>query len=141
MTTTGGDRGSAVIETVIVVPAFLLFVLLIVAGGRIMLAQQAVQAAAADAARTASISRTQAAAEHAGRAGAAASLTNQGLRCSSEQVSVDTHGFGSPVGTPAKIVATVTCQVDLFDLTVPGIPGSRRITATMTSPLDTYRER
>ena len=54
-----GERGSAVIEAVVGVPAFMLFVLLIIAGGRLAIAQQAVEAAAADAARAASIARTQ----------------------------------------------------------------------------------
>jgi len=45
------------------------------------------------------------------------------------------------VGTPAKISATVTCDVNLSDLFLPGVPGSKAITATMSSPLDTYRER
>ena len=54
------ERGSATIEAVIGVPAFLLFVLLIIAAGRIALARQAVEASAAEAARSASISRTQA---------------------------------------------------------------------------------
>ena len=53
------ERGSAVVEAAIGVPAFLLFVLLLVAGGRIAIAEQAVQASASEAARAASISRTQ----------------------------------------------------------------------------------
>ena len=53
------QQGSATIEAVIGVPAFLLFVLLIIAAGRIALARQAVEASAAEAARSASISRTQ----------------------------------------------------------------------------------
>jgi hypothetical protein len=35
----------------------------------------------------------------------------------------------------------VTCTVSLSDLLVPGIPGSRRLTARFTSPLDPYRSR
>lgn len=146
MVTTGraGDRderGSAVIEAVVGVPAFMLFVLLIIAGGRLAIAQQVVQAAAADAARSASIARTQGQARTAGTGGAATSLANQALRCASRRVDVDTTGFAAPVGTPAKVTATVTCVVDLSDVTLPGLPGTRTITATMSSPIDTYRER
>jgi Flp pilus assembly protein TadG len=136
-----GERGSAVIEAAIGVPAFMLFVLLIIAGGRLAIADQAVQAAAADAARAASISRTQSQAEAHGTSSAAATLDRQGLRCTSLQVGVDTSGFGAPVGTPARVSATVTCVADLSDLAIPGLPGHRRITATMSSPIDTYRER
>ena len=56
-------------------------------------------------------------------------------------ISVDTSGFGSPVGTPASVRATVTCVVNLSDLAVPGVPGTRTVSASMSSPLDTYRER
>jgi Flp pilus assembly protein TadG len=135
------ERGSSTIEAVIGVPAFLLFVLLIIAAGRIALARQAVEASAAEAARSASIARTQHHAKTDGTSGAATSLRNQGVRCASQQVDIDTSGFAAPVGTPAKVTATVTCIADLSDLSIPGLPGSRTITATMSSPIDTYRER
>jgi Flp pilus assembly protein TadG len=135
------ERGSATIEAVIGVPAFLLFVLLIIAAGRIALARQAVEASAAEAARSASISRTKSQAGANGASGAVTSLRNQGVRCTSQRVDIDTSGFAAPVGTPAKVTATVTCIADLSDLSIPGLPGSRTITATMSSPIDTYRER
>ena len=135
------ERGSATIEAVIGVPAFLLFVLLIIAAGRLAMARHAVEASAAEAARSASISRTQARAETDGVSGAATSLRNQGVRCTAQRVDIDTSGFAAPVGTPAKVTATVTCIADLSDLSIPGLPGSRTITATMSSPIDTYRER
>jgi Flp pilus assembly protein TadG len=134
------ERGSAVIEAVIGVPAFMLFVLLIVFAGRVAIAHQGVQSAAADAARSASIARTQGGAQAAGDTAAATSLANQHVNCKVTTVSVDTTGFASPVGTPATITATVNCQVNLSDL-LPGVPGSKAITATMSSPLDTYRAR
>jgi len=114
-----GQRGSAVIETVIGIPAFMLFVALIVYAGRVAIAHQVVQSAAADAARSASIARTQGGAQTAGVAAAATSLANQQANCT----------------------ATVTCHVNLSDLSLPGVSGSKAITATMSSPLDTYRER
>jgi Flp pilus assembly protein TadG len=135
------EQGSATIEAVIGVPAFLLFVLLIIAAGRIAVARQAVEASAAEAARSASITRTQHQAKTDGASGAAASLRNQGVRCTSQRVDIDTSGFAAPVGTPAKVTATVTCIADLSDLSIPGLPGSRTITASMSSPIDTYRER
>lgn len=134
------ERGSAVIEAVIGVPAFMLFVALILFSGRVAIAHQGVQSAAADAARSASISRTQGTAQTAGDAAAATSLASQHVNCTATTISVDTTGFASPVGTPAKITASVTCHVNLSDL-LPGVPGTKAITATMSSPLDTYRER
>ncbi len=134
------ERGAAVIEVVILVPALGLFLSLIIAGGRVALAHQAVEASASEAARAASISRTQSHAETLASTAAAASLTSQNTRCLHTTVAVDTSGFATPVGTPASVGATVTCQVDLAGL-LPGLPGSMGITATVRSPLDTYRER
>jgi hypothetical protein len=45
------------------------------------------------------------------------------------------------VGETATVSVTVHCRLDLSDLSVPGVPGSRLIEATMTSPIDTWRER
>lgn len=135
------DRGSAVIEAAIGVPAFMLFVVLIIAAGRVAITHQSVAAAATEAARSASIERTQTAANQAANQAAAATLSNQKLQCVSTQVTLDTTGFASPVGTPATVTATVTCIVNLSDLAVPGLPGTATITETMSSPIDTYRER
>ena len=41
----------------------------------------------------------------------------------------------------AQVTATVTCKVDVADLAIPGLPGTRTITATASSPVDAYRER
>ncbi len=134
------ERGSSVVEVVILAPALGLFLALIIAGGRVAVAHQAVEASAAEAARAASIARTQSQAQASAEAAASASLTNQTTRCISTAVTVDTSGFATPVGTPASVGATVTCQVDLAGL-LPGLPSSMSITATVRSPLDTYRER
>ncbi len=96
------ERGSAAIEAAIGVPAFLLFVALIIGAGRVAIARQAVEAAAAEAARSASIERTQTAAARAAGDAAAATLSNQQLQCLSTVVAVDTSGFAVPVGTPAS---------------------------------------
>jgi Flp pilus assembly protein TadG len=135
------DRGSAAIETVIGVPAFLLFIALIIGAGRIAIARQSVEAAAAEGARSASIARTQSAADHDAATAVAATLGNQGLQCATTLVVVDTSEFAKPVGTPATVRATVTCVVNLSDVAIPGLLGTLPITETMTSPLDTYRGR
>ena len=59
----------------------------------------------------------------------------------STQVDLDTSAFSNPVGAAGTVAATVTCTVDLTDLVAPGVPGTRVVTSTVTSPLDTYRER
>ena len=138
---TTADRGSAVVEIVLLAPVLLLFVFMVIFGGRWAIAQQAVQAAASEAARAASLAR--APTEAAGHATSAAttSLSNQKVRCSPLGATVDTSGFAAAVGTDATVSATVTCVVDMSDITAPGIPGSRTLTSTATSPLDTYRGR
>lgn len=137
----GRERGSATLEAVILAPALLALVALVVFGGRVVVAKQGVEAAAAQAARSASIARTAGAAQGLAEGAAAATLANQDLRCVASSVTVDTSGFAAPVGTQAQISATVTCTVDLADLLLAGAPGTRVVRATMTSPLDTYRER
>lgn len=134
------DRGSSVVEVVILAPALGLFLALIIAGGRVALAHQAVEASAAEAARAASIARTQDQAGSDAEGAATSSLRDQDTRCLSTSVTVDTAGFATPVGNPASVGATVTCRVDLAGV-LPGLPGSMDITATVRSPLDTYRER
>ena len=134
------ERGSSVVEIVILAPALGLFLMLIIAGGRVAVAHQAVESSAADAARSASIARTQGQAETSASSAAATSLRTQGTTCVATSVSVDSSGFAAPVGTPASVGATVTCQVNLSGL-LPALPGSMPITATVRSPLDTYRER
>lgn len=136
-----GERGSAAVEAVILVPAIMLIVLMAVAGGRYALARQSVEAAAAAAARSASLARDPGQAQSDATANAAATLANEHLNCLTTQVLVDTGAFSLPVGTPGQVSATVSCTVNLSDLSVPGLPGSATVTATMSSPLDTYRGR
>jgi Flp pilus assembly protein TadG len=140
--TTGRDeRGSAAVEAAVGVPAFVLFVGLIIFGGRTATTHSAVESAAADAARSASIARTANQATSDAKAAAQASLANQDIHCLSVTVSVDVSAFATAVGTPGSVSATVECLLDLADLSVPGVPGSRLLKATVTSPLDTWRDR
>lgn len=135
------ERGSATIETVVLAPGLLMLIGLLILGGRIALAGGSVEHAAAEAARSASIARTAAEAQADAHDTAYTSLNQQGIQCVSLDVSVDTSQFATPPGQPASVSATVTCNVNLADITIPGLPGSRTMTATVRSPLDTYRER
>ena len=135
------DRGSAAIEAAVGVPAFVLFVGLIIFGGRTAMTHGAVESAAADAARSASIARTSTDAQKDAQDAARSSLANQQIHCLSVAVTVDTSGFRNPVGQAGAVAVTVECRLDLSDLSVPGAPGSRVISATMASPLDTWRQR
>lgn len=135
------ERGSAAIEAVIGVPAFLLFVGLIIFGGRTATTHQSVETAAADAARSASLERTSTSAKSQAISAATTSLSNQGIHCLDIDVTVDASQFSRAVGVAATVSVTVQCRLDLSDLSIPGVPGSRLIRATSTSPIDTWRER
>lgn len=137
----GRDAGSTTLEVVVLTPVLLLMLTVLVAAGRLAMAGQGVQLAADQAARSASIARTSTDARSEAVTLATATLAQQSLACTSLTVAVDTSGFGLPVGTPATVSATVTCLVPLGDLALPGVPGTRSVTATAASPLDTYRER
>jgi Flp pilus assembly protein TadG len=134
------DAGNAALELVILAPVILFLLGLVIAAGRTSVAQGSVAAAARDAARQASISLTPAAAQAAAMSSAQAALGQDGLSCD-PVVRVNVSGFGVPVGEPASVRATVTCRVSLSNLLVPGMPGSRTLTATFTSPLDPFRGR
>lgn len=135
------EKGSVGTEAAIAGPAVLVLMAVMIFAGRMMITSGAVEQAAVDAARAASLERTAAAASNAGETMAEQTLAAQGLNCSLANVNVDTSGFGSPPGQAANVEATVTCVLDLSDLTFPGIPGARTIRASAVSPLDTYRER
>ena len=135
------ERGSTSLEAAIGLPAFVLLVGLIIFGGQTAMTHQAVESAAAEAARSASIARSSASATTNAKEAAMTSLANQDLQCLSMDVSVDTSDFSRPIGEPGQVTVTVECRLDLSDLSVPGVPGSRVVSATMTSPLDTWRER
>ena len=135
------DRGSAAIEAAILAPPLLALIGVAIIGGRIQVAGGAVEAAAHDAARAASISRTAAQAQVDARTAAAATLGQQGLHCANLTVNVDTSGFAVPVGQPAAVAVSVTCVVTFSDVVVDGLPGSKPITQTFVSVLDTFRTR
>jgi Flp pilus assembly protein TadG len=136
----GRERGNAALELVVLAPVILFFLGLLIAAGRTSIAQGSVDAAARDAARQASISRSPAAAQSAALASARTALGQDALNCA-PLVTVNVAGFAVPVGRPAQVTAHVTCRVSLSDLLVPGMPGSKTLTATFTSPLDPYRAR
>ncbi|GAA1761491.1 pilus assembly protein [Nocardioides hankookensis] len=134
------ERGSAAIEAVFGVPAFGLFVGLIIFGGRTASTDEALQSAAAEGARSASIARDAQVARIQAREAAVASIANQEIGCEGVEVSVDTSDFGKPPGAPGSVEVTVSCRLALSDLSVPGVPGSRVMRASMSSPIDTWRE-
>lgn len=136
-----GERGSISLELAILAPALLLLLGFAIFAGRTVIADNAVQEAARSAARSASIAVDQSTASAAAQESAASTLAVQDLACAPLSVVVDTSGFSAPIGTPSQVSVTVTCTVSMGDLLLPGLPGSKTVTATFVSPIDSYRQR
>jgi Flp pilus assembly protein TadG len=134
------DRGSLTLELAVLAPVFLLFLTLLVGGGRVALARSAVQAAARDAARQASIARDPATAQRDAYASAVATLAAEDLQCD-PQVNINAAALTRPVGRPSTVTATVTCTMPLSDIALPGLPGAVTEQASAASPVDPYRGR
>lgn len=135
------DDGTSAIEAAILAPALLALLGLAIVAMRIEVAGASVESSAHDAARAASISRTAGEARTAARNAANTTLAAQGLVCRSLTVTVDTGQFTRPIGQPAAVTVTVTCVVDLGDISFPGLGGSKTMSSTFVSYLDQYRGR
>ncbi|MFF8932338.1 pilus assembly protein [Streptomyces longwoodensis] len=136
-----GDRGSAALGLAIFVPVALALIGLAIACGRVALAEGAADAAARDAARTASLARDPASGEADARQAAEASLAGSGIHCAGISVVLDTSGLSAPVGQAASVTATVSCTAPLSELALPGVGGSKTLTSTKTSVVDTWATR
>jgi len=135
------QRGSVAVELVILTPGVILFFVVMVVAGRITLANQAAEAAAFDAARTASLARSASTARNEATAAAMTSFQSQGIVCISLDVEVNTAGFAVEPPGPATVSVSVSCDVQLADVALPGIPGNMTLSGEFTSPLDRYRSR
>jgi Flp pilus assembly protein TadG len=133
------DRGSVTLELAILAPALLLLLGLLVLAGRVETSSAAVEQAARSAARDASLARTADTAQAAARTSAQRELAE--ARCVATDVTVDTSGFAAPLGTDASVAVRVSCTITIAGLAVPGLPGTRTLTADGVSPLDRYRSR
>ncbi|MFY1697189.1 MULTISPECIES: TadE/TadG family type IV pilus assembly protein [unclassified Solwaraspora] len=144
------QRGSISVEVAILTPVFLLLIVVAWVSGRTVVARNALDAAAHDAARAASISRTKAEAQtHAAHA-VQQRLDWAGIACADEPVpnfqhdGVDTltAAFDSPPGAATALIhVRITCAVRFDDLGLPWVPDDRLLSAEFRSPLDRFRGR
>lgn len=135
------ERGSTSIELVILGPAFVLLLAMLIIGGRVAIAKQAIGNAASEAARSATLSRGEDAATTNAQRAADEYLAEQDLQCrGTPAVTVDLAAFRTDPGTPAEVAVTVSCQVDISGVEIPGL-GDVTLEGSATSPLDVYRER
>ena len=135
-----GDPGSESVELAILLPIGVLILAMLVVGARIALAGERISGVAGIAARDASIARSPADAESIATSSATAALADDNLHCTKITVTVDTSGFSAPPGTGAATTVNVWCTVDLSDIGVPGLPGSKTLHDAASSPLDPARD-
>ncbi|MEU5839368.1 TadE/TadG family type IV pilus assembly protein [Streptomyces diacarni] len=129
------DRGSSTVELVLLVPLIVVLGLVAVGFGRLADARLIVGDAAHQAARAASIARTESAARTAAQHAAEAALGDARSSCTHPQVTVATGGL-RPGGV---VTAKVTCTADLSDLSKTRMPGTMQLRGSAVSPVDTYR--
>ena len=135
----GRDAGSTTLEVAILTPALILVLGAMIVVGRVQLAAGAVEHAAAVAAREASRARTTSVATAAAQSAVDRELA--ATDCSASSVTVDATGISAPIGQSATVSVTVRCVIDLSDLAIPVLPGTRTLTGSAISSVDTWRQR
>jgi hypothetical protein len=128
------------VELAILLPVGIVVLALMVVGARVALASDRISGVAGIAARDASIARSASSAQSIATSRATAALASDNLHCTNVRIAVDTSGFDAPPGTSASITVDVWCTVDLSDIGVEGMPGSRTLHDAASSPLDPARD-
>jgi Flp pilus assembly protein TadG len=130
------ERGSVAAELTLVTPFLvLLLVFVAVMVHRGVDARLRLNDVAHEAARAASLARSPAAATDAAQQTVTAALAQAGVNCLNPSVDVDTSKF-QPGGL---VTVTVVCHVDLTDAPELDAGTSTTLTATASSPIDTWR--
>ena len=130
-----GEHGGAAVEFAIVAPVLIMMFLFIFGLGRLATAREAVEGAARDGAREASIARTAGAADSTAKQIVADTLIDKKVSCSNRQVTVDTGNF-RPDGT---VTVHVACTVANGDIIMSGLPGSSTLHSDFVAWVDKYR--
>jgi Flp pilus assembly protein TadG len=129
------EDGSAIAELVIVAPILLIVVVLMVALGRVDSAQGDVESAARAGVQAAVVAPDASDAQTQASAAAQSSLSGAGLTCTAPQISVNTSNFVAG----GWVSVSVTCVTSLADVSVPGAPGAKTLSATSSAHIDPYR--
>ena len=136
-----GDRGSVTTEMVIITPFILLLLQFLVFSGRYVDARSDVVSASRDAARAASIQRSEGNARTVASRTVNATLDGEGIRC---RPAADPNvWFSGPHGNvfaPGNFIhVEVTCGVRISDLAWLDIPGTRSSTVESVEIIDVFR--
>lgn len=136
------DRGSMSVELAVVVPALALLLLIVALGGRLVEAQGAIDGAARDAARAASLARY----PGTGPLGAT-SLAQQAAAgdlsgyCVGGNLNVTVSDFPAldqPAPLGDNVTVQVTCDINTDVFGVLGLGARHQMTATAIAPLDPF---
>ena len=130
------DRGLATVELVLMTPVLFLVLSFLVVAGRLATVRGDIAAASRDAARAASRAATYEQATVDARTTAEASLGGRDVTCRNLTV---TLGDPSTFRAGGTVAATVTCDVSLADVAIPGLPGERRLADESVEVIDAYR--
>jgi hypothetical protein len=138
----GKQRGSLSVELAVVIPGLLLLMLIVALGGRLVEAQGAVDGAARDAARAASLARY----PGLGALGAT-SLAGQAAGgdlsswCTGGYFGVTVTGFPG-IGQQAQlgdtVTVTVNCDIDTSVFGIFNLGPRHQVTGTAVAPLDPF---
>lgn len=129
------ESGSATAELVVLAPVLVAILLFLVGLGRLALSESQLTDAVRAAAQAAVVADSPAAAQAAAQAAAMDTLATDNITCASPDVAVDVTDF-VPGG---QLGVRVTCTVSLSDVALPGVPGSRTLSASLVAPVETYR--
>jgi len=129
------EDGSYVVELVVLTPVLFALALCAMVFGRVGEAHQLVAESSRAASEAAAVMPNAQSAQFAAADNAVIGGFNKSKTCTRASVVTDVSNF-RPGGS---VTVTVTCTVDLADLSVPGIPGSTEISATSSAPVDPYR--
>jgi len=135
MRRTGDQRGGAAVEIVLVAPLLIAMMFFIVGLGRLATSREAVDGAARDGARQASIARSKGAAGADAEDIVRTTLSEKNISCSDMQVNTDTADF-RPGGT---VAVHVSCTVANGDVVLSGLPGSSTLQGDFVAVVDQYR--
>jgi Flp pilus assembly protein TadG len=129
------QHGSLTVELVVLTPVLFVLAVMALIFGRVSESHQRVVEAATAGAQAAAVLPTPGSAGIGASVDAAVEVAGGDRSCARPHVTTDVSHY-RPGGF---VIVTVQCQVELSDLSLPGIPGSTTMQASAAAPIDPYR--
>ena len=133
------EHGGAAVEMVVVAPLLILMLLFVVGLGRLGTAREAVDGAARDGAREASIARSTGDATDTAKQIAADTLAEKNVSCPNPNVDVQYGPMPGKLTAGGTVTVKVDCVVQNGDVVLSGLPGTSTLHGSSTAVVDTYR--